>query len=234
MKKNENQFIKLPTKKSSEQSDLTPEEEFIYIGLRSFMNENTKQCNPSYRRIADKLHINCKDTIGKYLQSLEKKKYIKIIDNGPRKSKDYLFIKDLPNFEKFKPEFIESDDLTFQQKSFLTAVQRLQFKDEESGLGNISYQLFEISDKINTSASIVNKRIKELESKGIVNTTELKVRDKESGLKKIMYSFDLSKYNPIIKVLVKHELDIQDIISVLTPEQQELIMQKQRMREIIL
>lgn len=110
----------------------------------------------------------------------------------------------------------------------------MQFKDEESGLGNISYQLFEISDKINTSASIVNKRIKELKSKGIVNTTELKVRDKESGLKKIMYSFDLSKYNPIIKVLVKHELDIQDLISVLTPEQQELFRQKQRMREIIL
>lgn len=114
MKKNENQFIKLPTKKSSEQSDLTPEEEFIYIGLRSFMNGDTQQCNPSYRRIADKLHIKCKDTIGKYLQSLEKKKYIKIIDNGPRKSKDYLFIKDLPNFEKFTPEFIKSDDLTFQ------------------------------------------------------------------------------------------------------------------------
>ena len=49
-----------------------------------------------------------------------------------------------------------------------------------------------------------------------------------------MYSFDLSKYNPIIKVLVKHELDIQDLISVLTPEQQELFRQKQRMREIIL
>lgn len=41
-------------------------------------------------------------------------------------------------------------------------------------------------------------------------------------------------YKPDIDPLVKTELDIQDIISVLTPEQQELIMQKQRMREIIL
>lgn len=41
-------------------------------------------------------------------------------------------------------------------------------------------------------------------------------------------------YKLDIDPLIKIELDIQDIISVLTPEQQELFRQKQRMREIIL
>ena len=173
------QFIKLPTKQSFEKSDLIPEEEFIYIGLRSFLNGETKQCNPSYRTIAEKLKIKGVDTVSKYLKSLEKKGYIKIHDNGLKKSKDYEFIKDLPNFEKFKPEFIQSEDFTFQQKSFLTSIQRLQYKNEENGIGNISYQEFEIADKINTSPSIVNKRMKELSNKGIVTITKTNVIDKE-------------------------------------------------------
>jgi len=234
MEQESKQFIKLPTKKSSEKSDLIPEEEFIYIGLRSFLNGNTKQCNPSYRAIAEKLKIKGVDTVSKYLKSLEKKGYIKIHDNGIKKSKDYEFIKDLPNYEKFKPEFIKSEDFTFQQKSFLTSIQRLQYIDEKTGLGNVSYQEFEIADKINTTPSIVNKRIKELSNKGIVTITKTNSTDKETGLKRNLYSFNLAKYNPIIQVLVKHELDIQDIISVLTDEQKAEIENRRKSREIII
>lgn len=234
MKNNQNQFVKLPTKKSFEKSDLIPEEEFIYIGLRSFLNEKTFQCNPSLRTLANKIGVKDKNTVSKHLKSLENKGYIEIIDNGLRKSKNYRFIKDLPNFEKFKPEFIESDELSFQQKSFLTAIQRLQFKDEENGLGNISYQKSEIADKINTSSGIVNRRIKELENKGIVHVSKTKTVNGITGVKQDFYSFDLSKYNPIITVLVKHELDIQDIIDVLTPEQKDEIQRRRAQREIIL
>lgn len=234
MEQENKQFIKLPTKKSSEKSDLVPEEEFIYIGLRSFLNKDTNQCNPSYRAIAEKLRIKGIDTVSKYLKSLEKKGYIKIHDNGLKKSKDYEFIKELPNFEKFKPEFIKSEDFTFQQKSFLTSIQRLQYIDEETGLGKITYQEFEIADRINTTPSIVNKRIKELSNKGIVTVTKTNAIDKETGLKKNLYSFDLVKYNPIVQVLVKHELDIQDIISVLTDEQKAEIEKRRKQREIII
>lgn len=234
MEEKNKQFIKLPSKKSSEKSDLIPEEEFVYIGLRSFLNGTTKQCNPSYRTIADKLKIKGVDTVSKYLKSLEEKGYIKIYDNGIKKSKDYEFIKDLPNFEKFSPEFIQSEDFTFQQKSFLTSIQRLQYKDEEKGLGNISYQEFEIAEKINTSPSIVHKRMKELQNKGVVTVTKTNAIDKETGLKKNLYSFDLTKYNPIFAILVKHELDIQDIISVLTPEQKAQIEKRRKEREIII
>ena len=228
------QFIKLPTKKSSEKSDLIPEEEFIYIGLRSFLNGESKKCNPSYRAIADKLKIKGVDTVSKYLKSLEQKGYIKIYDNGIKRSKDYEFIKDLPNFEKFNPEFISSENFTFQQKSFLTSIQRLQYKEQETGIGNISYQIFEIADKINTTPSIVNKRIKELTNKGIIEVEKTNAIDTQTGLKKNLYKFDLTKYNPIIRVLVKHELDIQDIISVLTPEQKAEIEKRRKEREIIL
>lgn len=234
MEQENKQFIKLPTKKSSETSDLIPEEEFIYIGLRSFLNGTTKQCNPSYRTIAERLKIKGVDTVAKYLKSLEQKGYIKIHDNGIKKPKDYEFVKDLPNFEKFKPEFIQSEDYTFQQKSFLTSIQRLQYKNQDTGQGDISYQIFEIAQKINTSPSIVNKRIKELSAKGVVVTKKSNVIDEQTGLRKVIYSFDLTKYNPIIRVLVKHELDIQDIISVLTPEQKAMIEQRRKEREIII
>lgn len=234
MEKETKQFVKLPSKKSSEKSDLIPEEEFIYIGLRSFLNGNTKQCNPSYRTIANKLKIKGVDTVAKYLKSLEEKGYIKIHDNGIKRPKDYEFIKDLPNFEQFTPEFIKSEDFSFQQKSFLTAIQRLQYKNEETGLGNITYQIMEIADKINTSPSIVNKRIKELSNKGIVEIVKTNAIDEQTGLKKDLFQFDLTKYNPIIQVLVKHELDIQDIISVLSPEQKEMIEQRRKQREMLL
>lgn len=234
MKNSENQFIKLPTKKSSENSDLIPEEEFVYIGLRAFMNGKTKQCNPSYKSLMAKIGIKGVDTLRKYLQSLESKGYIKIIDNGSRKSKNYEFIKDLPNYEKFKPEFIESTDLTFQQKSFLTAVQRLQYIDEESGFGKVSYQKPEIANLINTTSSIVHKRIKELENKGIVIVDKSNKIDIISGVKNEIYSFDLAKYNPIVEVLIKHELDIRDIIDVLTPEQRAEIQRRREQRMIII
>lgn len=234
MKYNENQFVKLPTKQSSEKSDLTPTEELVYIGLRSFMDGKTGRCDPSYKTLADRLKIKSSATVSKNLESLQSKGYIKIYKKDRGQRNQYKFIKDLPNFEKFKMEFIESDDLTFQQKSFLTAIQRLQFKDEETGLGNISYQELEIADKINESSGIVNKRIKELTNKGIVHVSKTNAIDKQTGLNKNLYSFDLSKYNPIIKVLVKHELDIQDIISVLTPEQIKQIEERRKQREIII
>ena len=231
MKSSENQFVKLPTKKSVEKSDLVPEEELVYIGLRSFINGTTKQCNPSYKSIADRLKIKDLKTVSKYLESLQDKGYIKIIKSDRGRKNSYIFIKDLPNFEQFKLEFIQSEELTFQQKAFLTSIQRLQYKDKETGFGNITFQELEIADKINKSFGIVNKRLKELEEKGIVTITKTNTIDSQTGLIKKLYSFDLSKYNPIIKVLLKHEMDIQDIISVLTPEQKQELENRRKQRE---
>lgn len=230
----ENQFVQLPTKESRENSDLIPEEEYIYLGLKSFYNETTKQCNPSYERLSERLKIKSTKTIKKYIDSLENKGYIKVIRGKYKTANQYIFIKKLEGFEKFSYKFFENDYLDSNLKAFATSIQRLMYINEETGMGNISFQPLEIAKKTNTSLSITNKRMKDLEKLGILTVSKTNTIDPQTGLLKNLYSFDLTKYNPIVKILVKHELDIQDIISVLSPEQKRQIEELRKQRELII
>lgn len=230
----ENQFVQLPTKESKENSDLIPEEEYVYLGLKSFYNEETHQCNPSYEKLSERLKIKSVKTIKKYIDSLENKGYIKVIRGKYRTSNQYEFIKKLDGFEKFSYQFFENEVLDSSLKAFATSIQRLLYVDENTGIGNTTYQPLEISKKINTSLSITNKRLNDLKKLGMLEISKTNTIDPQTGLKKNLYSFDLTKYNPIIKVLYKHEMDIRDIISVLSPEQKEQLRKLKEQREIII
>lgn len=230
----ENQFVQLPTRESKENSDLIPEEEYVYLGLKSFYNEETHQCNPSYEKLSERLKIKSVKTIKKYIDSLENKGYIKVIRGKYRTSNQYEFIKKLDGFEKFSYQFFENEVLDSNLKAFATSIQRLLYVDENTGIGNTTYQPLEISKKINTSLSITNKRLNDLKKLGMLEISKTNTIDPQTGLKKNLYSFDLTKYNPIIKVLYKHEMDIRDIISVLSPEQKEQLRKLKEQREIII
>jgi DNA-binding MarR family transcriptional regulator len=206
----ENQFVQLPTRESKENSDLIPEEEYVYLGLKSFYNESDKKCNPSYEKLSERLKIKSTKTIKKYIDSLENKGYIKIIRGKYKTSNQYFFIKELDGFEKFSYAFFENNILNSSLKAFVAAIQRLMYINQDTGIGNITFQPLEISKKLNVSLSITNKRMKDLEKLGVMEIYKTNTRDLQTGLLKNLYQFNLTKYNPIIKVLINHEERIQE------------------------
>lgn len=118
----ENQFVQLPTRESKENSDLIPEEEYVYLGLKSFYNEIDKKCNPSYEKLSERLKIKSTKTIKKYIDSLENKGYIRVLRGKYKTSNQYFFIKELDGFEKFSYAFFENNILNSNLKAFAAAI----------------------------------------------------------------------------------------------------------------
>ena len=228
MENSNKRHIELPSTEGI--NDLTPQDQLVYLGLRSFMNKDTMEAFPSQTVVAERIGC-CRNTISKCVKNLIDKNYLSIRKDGRKIV--YKFNK-LKQFEPFSYDFISDSSLSFTQKALLTSTQQYMY-DKESGIGKTSYSKKELAEKINMPYPTVVKTTRELQDKDIMQLVTLQNKDLTTGCNKQEMQFNFQKYHQgIVKVLLKHELDIQDIISVLTPEQQELIMQKQRMRKIIL
>ena len=228
MENSNKRHIELPSTEGI--NDLTPQDQLVYLGLRSFMNKDTMEAFPSQTVVAERIGC-CRNTISKCVKNLIDKNYLSIRKDGRKIV--YKFNK-LKQFEPFSYDFISDSSLSFTQKALLTSTQQYMY-DKESGIGKTSYSKKELAEKINMPYPTVVKTTRELQDKDIMQLVTLQNKDLTTGCNKQEMQFNFQKYHQgIVKVLLKHELDIQDIISVLTPEQQELIMQKQRMREIVL
>lgn len=188
----ENRFIQLP---SGEEiiNDITPQEQLIYLGIRSFMDKKTMIAFPSLEQLSEIIGASI-PTIRKGIKSLEKKDYIKI--NKERKKHTYKFNK-LKQFEPFSYDFLKNDKLTFTQKAVLASSQQFMY-DKQSGTGKINYSKMELANKINMPYSTLARTTNELAKKDILDIVKL-----ESGPQ---MQFNLEKYHQgIVKVLLNHE-----------------------------
>lgn len=228
MENSNKRHVELPSTEGI--NDLTPQDQLVYLGLRSFMNKDTMEAFPAQTVVAKRIGC-CRNTISKCVKNLIDKNYLSIRKDGRKIV--YKFNK-LKQFEPFSYDFISDSSLSFTQKALLTSTQQYMY-DKESGIGKTSYSKKELAEKINMPYPTVVKATRELQDKDIMQLVTLQNKDLTTGCNKQEMQFNFQKYHQgIVKVLLKHELNIQDIISVLTPEQQELFRQKQRMREIIL
>ena len=235
MDENNKRHIELPSSEGI--NDLTPQDQLIYLGIRSFMNKDTMEAFPSQESIGKRIGC-CRNTIRKSLKNLIDKNYISTRKEG--KKIIYKFNK-LKQFEPFSYEFIEDKNLSFTQKALLTSTQQYMY-DKESGIGKVSYSKKELSEKINMPYPTLVKATRELTKKDIISSVQLNTKDEITGCNKQEMQFDFQKYHQgIVKVLrthetvlLKHEIDIQDIIDVLTPEQKAEIQKRRAQREIIL
>ena len=197
MEKETKRHIELPSTEGI--NDLTPQDQLIYLGIRSFMNKDTMKAFPSQKSIADRVGC-CEKTVRKCIQNLVDKDYIKIEKQGRKQI--YVF-NELKQFEPFSYEFLEDRSITFTQRALLASSQQYM-KEKETGKGIIKYSKMELAELINMPYPTLVKATRELANKDIINTTKL-----PSG--KQQMEFALEKYHQgIVKVLLNYGQRIEN------------------------
>lgn len=186
-------FVELP---SGEEvlKDITPQDQLIYLSIRSFMNKDTMECFPSLDTIAERAGASV-PTVRKCIKNLQDKDYLKVIKTG--RSQKYRFNK-LKQFEPFSYDFLDNKELSFTNKAFLAAAQTYMY-DKESGTGKISYNKMELAEKINMPYSTLARTTNELVKKDIMSLQKI-----ASGKQEMQFNFE--RYNQgIVRVLLNHE-----------------------------
>ena len=219
--------IELPTTEGI--SDITPQDQLVYLGIRSFMNKDTLEAFPSQETIAERVGC-CRNTVRKCIQNLIEKDYLKIRTEGRKQI--YIFNK-LKQFEPFSYEFLEDKSKSFTKRATLAATQRYM-TGKETGVGKVTYTKMELAKLINTPYSTLVRTLRELTEDGIIVNKKL-----PSGQQQMQ--FQLEKYHQgIVKVLLNHEERIEnneDRISILENQvrllQEELIKER-KSKEIII
>lgn len=211
---------------------LTPQDLLVYVSIKRYMNNETKEAFPSLQTIAEKCGASI-PTIRKCIKRLEDGKYIEVIKKG--RSQIYKFLK-YNNFEPFSYEFLDKEDLSFTEKAYQLASQQYQFK--ENGMGKISMSNKELAEKINMSESTISRCNKSLEAKGYLDI--IKAKKHESGITINEKFFHLDELGQAIvftlqnheERLNKTEQNIENLMkdmSIVLKENKEL---KERLKEL--
>jgi DNA-binding GntR family transcriptional regulator len=196
MEKEIKRHIELPTTEGI--SDITPQDQLVYLGIRSFMNKDTLEAFPSQETIAERVGC-CRNTVRKCIQNLVEKDYLKIRTEGRKQI--YIFNK-LKQFEPFSYEFLEDKSKSFTKRATLAATQRYM-TGKETGVGKVTYTKMELAKLINTPYSTLVRTLRELTEDGIIVNKKL-----PSGQQQMQ--FQLEKYHQgIVKVLLNHEERIE-------------------------
>lgn len=204
MENSNKRHIELPSTEGI--NDLTPQDQLVYLGLRSFMNKDTMEAFPSQTVVAERIGC-CRNTVSKCVKNLVDKNYLSIRKEGRKII--YKFNK-LKQFEPFSYDFISDSSLSFTQKALLTSTQQYMY-DKESGIGKTSYSKKELAEKINMPYPTVVKATRELQDKDIMQLVTLQNRDLTTGCNKQEMQFNFQKYHQgIVSVLLNHEERIEN------------------------
>jgi len=205
MEKENKQHVQVPNA-LGEISYITPKDLLVYAAIKKFMNKDTKEAFPSLETIRQLTGIYI-GGIRKCIENLIRSGYIEVRKENGRKN-IYKFLK-WKEFEPFSFEFLERQDLTTNEKSYLVVSQRYMFKD--SNVGKISLPNKVLSKKINMPESTISKVNKSLVEKGFLTITNTKIKDRETGLFSTEKIFHLAEFGQaIVFVLKNHENRIKD------------------------
>lgn len=206
------QHVQLPVE--SENSDLAPRDQLIYLSIRRFMNGETKTAWPSLKVISRASGASI-PTIRNSIKTLEEKDYLKVVKEG--RSQKYVF-NELKKFEPFSYDFLDNKDLSFTEKAYLVASQQYMYKDVE-GIGKMSLTNKELADKINVSESTISRTNKSLVRKNYLTIVKNESRDLASGCRTDTKLFQLNKLGQAVIWLLK---DHEDRINENTEDIKEL------------
>lgn len=157
--------------------ELEPFDLYVYATIKRFMNTTTREAWPSLRTLKE-LTNSGQSKITNSISKLNGK-YLDIVYKDGKKK--YVFSKKYRNFEPFSKEFLDKQDLTTNEKSYIIAIQQYMFKDIED-LGKISFSTKDLSNLINIPEWSVYKHDKELQRKGYLNIIKTHNRDYDTGL----------------------------------------------------
>ena len=193
------QHVQLPKKMGED--GLTPADQLIYLSIKRYMNNKTMIAFPSLAEIS-RVSGAAINTIRKAIKRLEEKDYFKIQKRG--RGQEYVFNK-IKAFDPFSYDFLDKEDLTFTQKSYIAATQQYMYTDME-GYGKVSMTNRELAKEINMPESTISKTNRELVKKNYLTIIKNECRDIEIGCKKDTKLFHLTELEQaIIWTLRTHE-----------------------------
>nr|DAF63693.1 MAG TPA: helix-turn-helix domain protein [Podoviridae sp. ctz6O13] len=157
--------------------ELNPLDMLVYANIKRFMNRETREAWPSILTLQkvtglgrDRLLASIDRLNGKYFKFL----YV----NGKRR---YLFPHKNRRFEPFSLQFLDKQDLSPLEKSYIMAAQQYMFKDHE-GLGKMGFKVKDLSNLINMSEWNIYKCDNSLQEKGYLDIVPSQQRDFDTGL----------------------------------------------------
>lgn len=215
MKYTKRQFVQLPVD-VIKCDELKPSDLYIYLIVKSYMNNKTRKCFPSIETLVEKSEIS-KPTILKSINLLEKNNFIKI-ERGVGVTNTYSF-PECDKFEIFSYEFLNNSDLNKDEKISLISLQHYMFKNKE-GEGKILYSEEDVVDKTGLSKNMIKKVDKSLKEKELVTITH---EGKVYALGKLGQS--------IIWNIDKHERQIRNQSDDIYELKDELRKQKDELRK---
>lgn len=199
METNNLQHVQLPNRKSDD--TITPQDQLIYISIKRFMNNETKEAFPSLETIAEKSGASI-PTVRKCVKNLEGAGYIEVIRKG--RQNIYKF-NPYKAFEPFSYDFLDNKELSFLEKTYLVASQQYMFKTQ--GEGSLSYTNKDLSQKINMSESSISRCNHSLEAKGYLEIIANENREVVTGCKTQTKLFHLNKFGQAVVFLLKNHED---------------------------
>lgn len=184
------QHVQLPNKMTEENQSLRPGDILMYLYIKRYMSNDTKEAFPSQDRLRldTGLAIN---TIKKSIQRLVNAGYIEIHKRG--QSNCYKFLK----WDKFEPcsfDFLSNKELSFKEKAYLIASQQYMFKDSKTEDGVITFSNADLAERINMTPKTIQKYNESLEEKGLVSLERTNLRDEVTGCEIIRKNFHLTKF----------------------------------------
>jgi len=185
------QHVQLPHN-MTKSGKLTPNDLFIYLTIKRYMNNGTRQAFPSLKTLS----IKCKfsiNTIRKSIKILEEEEWIEITEDGRKHI--YKFSTQKGLFERFSYDFLDNN-VPPREKAYLIATQQHMIK--EHNIGKTSYNNRELSSKINLSEYKIKTYDNSLEEEGA-----LVMNKSDSGLSKNIKFFQLEKLGQAILFIDK-------------------------------
>lgn len=222
--KNKVQHVEVPQPKERETS-LKPFDYLVYANIRRYVNKDTMTCFPSLDTIADK----CGSTIPTIRQSikrlLKEKMFEAIIRTG--QSTMYKFTNLLDGFEMFTSEFLDSEELTPEEKAYLIGLQAKSYKNND--LAITTYSNSELSSMLNLSRKSIIKYNKSLREKEIMSELQTSVKDTETGLCKSAKVIDLNKIGQAVLFINERVDNHEERIQQLEKELKMVISENRRL-----
>ena len=199
------QHVQLPNNMTLE-TILTPQDLLVYISIKRYMNNETKEAFPSLQTICAKSGASI-NTVRKCINNLEAQDYFKIEKRGRQ---NYYIFSDYQKFEPFSYDFLDKEDLTFTEKAYIIASQQYMYKDEP-GIGKITLSSQDLSKRINMPESTISKCNKSLTAKDYLSIVKCTKCDSETGVaiqEKIFHLDELGQ--AVIWALHNHEQRISN------------------------
>ena len=195
----------------------------VYAYLRSYMNNKTKECFPSFRKLSADTGLTV-NTIQKSVASLSAQNLILVDKKGKYNIYKFPDIS-LNSFEPFSYEFLSSLKITPKLKGYWLLLQRYTFKDDGSGYAKTTYTDKELSNILSIPLRTIKLYNQELRNSGVLTVTPTKIKD-SNGDSRYMKLFNLVEISQdmffVKEKLQEHDEDIDSIKKTMKLMQEEI------------